>query len=127
MFGEKPLEHFYPQLANSQLVRRFIEKTFKEESAKILLMMQKGEPLPAEFVDVHDIIGELAIDTEDIVKRFYAMGSAAGEYPIDVMNFEGVYSVSAPEFDDIGYFATVDEAETALLFNWNAYERPGDD
>lgn len=67
-----------------------------------------------------DELGELEDAALDAMKScaptvhsFSAEGSF-GSYPIDIRGVQGAYFYAAPEFDDSGYFSTLDEAITAV-------------
>jgi len=49
--------------------------------------------------------------------RHWGVGSF-GKYPIEIRGLGGGYYVSAPEFDDVGYFDSVDDAESHIHSNW---------
>lgn len=52
-----------------------------------------------------------------VVAAFSAKGDF-GRFPVDVRGIEGVYFVSATEFDDLGYFERLDDAIAAA---WMEY------
>jgi hypothetical protein len=123
MSDEKPLEYFYPKLASSAVVKDTLKAGFGEKSDRVDLLLLEGGELPQEFSSVHDDLYDLVHNDAEVVRGFAAGGSEAGEYPINVMLFEGVYFVEAPQFDDIGYFPTEKDAVKALTMNWiDAYE-----
>lgn len=123
MSDEKPLEYFYPKLASSAVVKNALKAGFGEKLDRIVLLLLESGELPQEFSSVHDKLYDLVHNDAELARGFLAGGSEAGEYPIDVMLFEGVFFIQAPQFDDIGYFSTEKDAVKALTMNWiDAYE-----
>lgn len=118
MFNELPIEKFYPKLASSEKVVKLLEEEYGDKSPEILTLLKENRELPDNLSDVHDWLHDLVHNEAENVAEDSREGSAAGEYPIYVMCFEGVFFVSAPEFDDIGYFSTQEDAEMAISLNW---------
>lgn len=122
--NQQSLTDFYPGLASSTRVRKALKESFGEEAKPIVSAMKSGAELAQKHIEAHDIIYELVKEKAKIVRRFAAEGSEAGEYPINVMQFACVYFVEAPQFDDIEFFATDDEAAKAIAANWwEAWEK----
>lgn len=46
------------------------------------------------------------------VKQYFAQGGDGEEFPINVIGVKGAYAFIAPEFDDAGLFATLEDAES---------------
>ena len=118
MFNELPLDKFYAQLASSKKVVKLLEQEYGDKSPEILALLKENRELPDNLSDVHDWLHDLVQNEAEDVAEDSREGSAAGEYPIYVKCFEGVFFVSAPEFDDIGYFSTQEDAEDAIAINW---------
>jgi hypothetical protein len=118
MFNELPLDKFYPKLASSEQVVKLLQKEYGSESSKILAIITNDAELPDQYLNVHDWFYDLVHEEAEDVAEDSNEGSATGEYPICVMCFEGVFFVSAPEFEDIGYFSNQEDAEMAISLNW---------
>jgi len=118
MSNELPLDKLYPKLATSEKVVKLLEQEYGDSSPEILAILKSDGELPDGHSSVHDWLYDLVHNEAEDVAEDSREGSAAGEYPIYVMCFEGVFFVSAPEFDDIGYFSTQEEAEMAISSNW---------
>jgi len=118
MFNELPLDKFYGQLASSKKVVKLLEEEYGSSSPEILAILKSDGELPDRHSSVHDWLYDLVHEGAEDVAEDSREGSAAGEYPIYVMCFEGVFFVSAPEFDDIGYFSNQEDAEMAISLNW---------
>ena len=118
MSNEKPLEAFYPILAASPLVKEALGKQFGEKTDKILLALSEGIELPEELSAEECFISDLVENEAELVREFATTGSEAGDYPIYVMGYEGVYFVQAPQFDTLAFFGTEKEAVEALFGNW---------
>ena len=118
MSKELPLVRFYSQLASSAEVVELLSEEFGNTSSEILTILEGGDELPDQYSCVHDWLCDLVHNEAEVVAEDSRDGSAAGEYPIYVMCFEGVFFVSAPEFDDIGYFSNKEDAEDAIASNW---------
>ncbi len=95
-----------------------ITKEFDHEAKEILSFMAEGRSLSDAFADLHGLIADLVHNEAEEVSRTLIEGSEAGEYPVSVMQFAGIFFVSAPQFDTIGYFSSHEEAEKQISLNW---------
>ena len=118
MSSERPLDKFYSLLASSKKMVKLLEDEYGDASPEILAILKSDGELPDQHSSVHDWLYDLVHNEAKDVAEDSREGSAAGEYPIYVMCFEGVFFITAPEFDDIGYFSTQEEAENAIARNW---------
>ncbi len=59
--------------------------------------------------DAHDyFLDEVANQSEAVAE--YECSGSGGEFPAYVMEWRGIFWVQAPEFDDVGYFLSMEEA-----------------
>lgn len=118
MIPENPLTHFYPILATSKEVRLALQSGFGDDADQIVSLLRKGQELPDEYTDVHDVLHDLVHNDARGVDSTSVEGSEAGDYDINVTEFAGVYFVEAPQFDPLGYFWSRDEANEAIRMRW---------
>lgn len=118
MFNERPLNQLYSHLTSSKNVVKLLEQEYGSESSKILAIIKNEAQLPDQYSSVHNWFYNVVHEGAHTVVKDSREGSAAGEYPIYVHCYQGVFFVSAPEFDDIGYFSTQEDAERAIAANW---------
>jgi len=59
--------------------------------------------------DAHDYFLDEVVNESEVVAEYECSGSG-GEFPACVMEWRGIFWVQAPEFDDIGYFLSMEEA-----------------
>jgi hypothetical protein len=80
-----------------------------------------GQELSQEELDeCSDAIADLVMNESEAVDGFSGLGSYDA-FPINVMQFGDVYWIEAPEFDDIGYFSSKQEAMDAAEFNYEPF------
>ncbi len=63
--------------------------------------------------DVVCIVFDLMANDSTVVKEHTGIGGY-GEFPIDIYQFGPLFYIRALEFDDIGFFDSLDEAETVV-------------
>ncbi|MDF1658778.1 MAG: hypothetical protein P1U58_14280 [Verrucomicrobiales bacterium] len=115
---ERPIDFFYPKLADLQEEDAALRKRFGGKTCEVLALMKGRTEFPEDYVEAHYLMEDLVRDSARDVIGMWVEGSEAGEYQVEVREFGGVYFVSAPQFDDIGYFETEEDAETAMRNNW---------
>lgn len=59
--------------------------------------------------DAHDYFMDEVANQSEVVAEYECSGSG-GEFPVCVMEWRGIFWVQAPEFDDIGYFLSMEDA-----------------
>ena len=112
--GTKSLEAFLPSLASLAFVREALELEFKQ-APNILAKLKAGQSLSTEeLAAAHDCISDLVRNESDVVDSLTGKGSF-DDFSINIMQFESVFWIDAAEFDEIGYFATFEEASTRYL------------
>lgn len=107
------IEEVSKYLIRDSLVRAKLAKHYKDRAPRILKMIAAGDPC----VGAGTFFKDLMDNDARLYKRFIAKGSH-GNYHIDIKGLGGVYVYSAPEFDVIGYFLSIDDASEAIVANW---------
>jgi hypothetical protein len=122
IFGAKPLESFFPSLAALPVVQTALRDEFGKDGSAIIAKMKAGESLSDEKLGAHDIILDLVHNNSDVADSLAGWSSAYDDtFPINVMQFGSVFWIEAEEFDDIGYFDTLEEAKGAATFNYEPF------
>ena len=118
MFGQKPLDSFSTRLIRTKRVQDEMKRILGDEAKHIIDKVMADQALSQDDIDnCHDLLTDLVGNELEPETGFKGFGSA-GEFGINVMNFEGVYWISAPEFNDIGYFGSREEAEAVAEMNY---------
>jgi hypothetical protein len=100
-------------------VRKLLEKTFSKDQLQTALESLKtgqlDEGLGAETFNL------LTDAIENNAKRRWKgmLGDDPEGFPISVMSWGGVFFVTTPEFDNFGYFRTLDDAVSYIEWNWD--------
>ena len=68
----------------------------------------------------YDIVANLITNDSETVGSYTGLGGL-GEFSISVMKFYNVYWIEAPEFDDVGYFESLENAKDAAEFNYEPF------
>jgi hypothetical protein len=119
IYDAKPLESFFPSLAALPSVLTALREEFGKDASAVIAKMKAGESLSDEELGAHDIIHDLVHNNSIAADLFEGWSSARDEtFPINVMEFGIVFWIEAPEFDDIGYFYTLEDARDAAEFNY---------
>jgi hypothetical protein len=91
-----------------------------KDTGRILSKLTSQEPLVEEELSAHDIVVDLIHNHSEVEHSLTGLGSA-GEFPINIMRFGTVYWIEAPEFDDIGYFDSVESARQCAEGNYEPF------
>jgi hypothetical protein len=122
IFGAKPLESFFLSLAALPSVQTALREEFGKDGSAIIAKMKAGESLSDEELGAHDIIHDLVHNNSVVADSLAGRSRACNDtFPINVMQFGSVFWIEAPEFDDIGYFDTLEEAKDAAEFNYEPF------
>jgi hypothetical protein len=122
IFGAKPLESFFPSLAALPSVQTALRDEFGKDGSAIIAKMKAGESLCDEELGAHDTIHELVRYNSVVADSLAGWSSACDDtFPINVMQFGSIFWIEAPEFDDIGYFDTLEEAKGAAEANYEPF------
>jgi hypothetical protein len=120
-----PLESFYPQLAEHGEVKEEIKKLFGKDTDRILGAMIAGTLTEEENTEIDAPLRDLVNNGWE-EETFYGQGSD-GYFPISVRGIESVYYIQASEFDDIGYFASAQDARAYAEIEYESYSPFVDD
>jgi hypothetical protein len=119
MYGAKPLESFFPSLAAHPSVQTALREEFGKDGSTVIAKMKAGESLSDE---AHNVILDLVHNDAVEADSLAGWSSSCNDtFPINVMQFGSVFWIAAPEFDDIGYFDTLEEAQAAAEANYEPF------
>lgn len=121
MFGERPLDDFLPALlADPAVVRAIVEEMpgIARDQLQVLAPTATGAVPEA---GIRDLVADLVHNESTVVRKIDALGTAAGEFSVSVMRYGPVFWVRAPDFDDIGYFAGLEDAVSAATSNYEPF------
>jgi hypothetical protein len=119
--GDKPLEFFFPSLAESLPVQKALSEQFGERAPSIVAKLKAGQSLSDEELGAHDIIHDLIRNSSIGVHSIEALGAYDDTFSVNVMQFGNVFWISAMEFDDIGYFDDLEQAKSAAEANYEPF------
>ena len=118
MCDEIDLWDTFPILARSEKAKESLIESFGKEKG-LSAFKQLGKKSRSE--EWNTLLGghfyDLVSNESKVVGEDSREGSF-GEYPIYINEYEGVFWVSAPEFDDNGYFLWKEDAQKFIDFNW---------
>ena len=84
-------------------------------------MMRKGKLTGALGIDVHDyLVDEIGNESRTVWNGL--IPATHDTYPVDVNEYAGVFYVWAMEYDDVGYFLSLDAAKGYVYGNWEGVE-----
>jgi hypothetical protein len=111
----RPLEEFFPQLAEHASVIELVERLYGTDSPTVLQAMKSQSWNPGGLEPLFDAIIELMSDREECVHwvEVEALSSYSETATINVLTFAGLYWVSSLEFGDISYFSSEEDAKRA--------------
>jgi hypothetical protein len=122
IFGDKPLESFFPSLAELPSVQTALEAEFGKNVSAIIAKMKAAESLSEEELGAHDIISDLVRNDSVAADSIDGWSSAYNDtFSINIVQFGSVFWIEAAEFDDIGYFGTRQEAKDAAECNYEPF------
>jgi hypothetical protein len=122
IYGAKPLESFFPSLAALPSVQTALRKEFGKHGSAIIAKMKAGESLSDVELGAHDIVDDLVHNNSDVANSLEGWSSADDDtFAINIMQFVTAFWIEAPEFDDIGYFGTLEEAKSAAEYNYEPF------
>jgi hypothetical protein len=108
------------ELSNDQLDRIRRDRILKEELSYVspgLLRQPLARMSKDDRAELHDAAQDALRNAAPEAAVFSATCSF-GRFPVSVRGIEGVYFVTAPDFDDIGYFERLDDAVTAAWLDY---------
>jgi hypothetical protein len=120
LFGQRPLESFFPTLVAVPSVQDALREEFHERAVEILNKLGAGLPISGDELSAHDVISDLVRNESTVVDAIDGLGYS-GEFPIHIMQFGLVYWIDASEHDPIGYFETMQSARDCAEFNYEPF------
>jgi hypothetical protein len=103
-----------PTLARSRKVQALVKK-LTGARAKTALEMMKAGKLEGELGnELHDFLADEIHNEAETVWT----GQLATGFAVFIQKYEGVYFVSSPDYDDVGYFLKKERARDYIYFNW---------
>jgi hypothetical protein len=117
--GDFSLEEVLSILAESPRVANRLKEKFGPKLSKSALLMLRRAKLTGDLGDTvyGFLLDEIPNNAEEVF-TIYAWGSAAGAYSVSVVEYEGVFFVQAPDFDDVGYFTSKEDAKSYIHDRW---------
>lgn len=111
--SSSPFRRFYPRLAANSVFQGHMKEAYGRKATGILKKMAKDtlSERDAEDIDLDCTIGDLAQEHGDCVDSLE--GQAADEwdyFDISIVQYGPIFYIQANEFDDIGYFDSLEEA-----------------
>ena len=105
-------EFFAPRLIRLKRVQDEMRLQLGVEAQPIIDRATSEQALSQEDIDnCHDLLADLVVNESKPEDGYKGFGSS-GDFYINVMSFGGViYWIKSPEFDDIGYFKSGEEAK----------------
>lgn len=106
----------YPYLVDDDLVIKEIKKEFKNNIADVLNSIKN-----TDYLEIDGVYCDFLMDVMNNSARIYTKFTAKGDngnYPIYVRGLGGIYFVDALEFDNVGYFTSLSDAEDYATSNW---------
>ena len=114
----------YSVMATDSRAARLLEERFGTGRATKLITQMRNDSVESESADdLYDLLTDAILNDAESVSEYLAPGRDDDEFPISVMMYGGVYFVSAPEFDDVGLFRSLNDAEEYVEVNWTDAHR----
>jgi len=120
--GARPLESFFPSLAALSCVQTALTEEFGKDASAIIAKMKAGGSLSSEELGAYDVIYDLVHNDSTVADSLDGWSSACNDtFSINIMQFGSVFWIAAVEFDNIGYFDTLEEAKGVAEFNYEPF------
>ncbi len=104
----KPIEKYFPLLAEDETVQKAITEEFADCSGIIIEELRSGNPRD----EVYNLIIDLIANNPETVETECRLGAYDAPFPISIVRFGPVFWIEAQEFDDIRYFGSFEDADT---------------
>lgn len=116
----RPLAHFLPRLLRVPAIRDRINRSFRGQLAFAIKEIRAGRKEPLIEICLSDEIEDLIGNNSEPVRDIAARGGM-DEFSIQIIRYGPVYWISAPEFDDIGYFGSLRKAVACAQVEYDVY------
>jgi hypothetical protein len=116
--GAVQLSEVAPILAKSHVVQTNLMQRFGvAKSWEVLQQLATGQLTGELGGDLHDFLADIIVNDAILAWQGYTIDPSdpsndESHFPVNVMEYEGVYFVSALEFDKIGYFKSLQDAKS---------------
>jgi len=116
----KPLSHYLKPLLKEKIVADFLRSLLGNETENAIqdLLQEKYDNKGGI---AYDLIMDIILNNSDCVHTCSAEGSAAGKFPVFILQLGPVFWVQAPDFDDVGFFSTKKDAIDFIKAEWQPY------
>jgi hypothetical protein len=94
-------------------LRTFLQEKFGESAEVVVSKLASGEANEEEIYEVVDFLGDLVHNEGTLEETAYYFSNGEDWVPIDIWQYAGVFWVTAPELEEVGYFESREDAETA--------------
>jgi hypothetical protein len=110
-------------LAESRLVQTFLKEEFgSDRYSEAIKLMEDGKLDSDLGLSIHDLFLDLIVNQATIVWSGF-IANENDNWPVHVMEYEGIFWVGAVEFDPVGYFLDMASAISFVRINWdNVYQ-----
>ena len=100
-------------------MRKLLEKTFSKDQLQTALeSLKTGQLDDGLGAEVFNLLTD-AIENNAKRKWKGMLGDDPEGFPVSVMSWGGVFLVTTPEFENIGYFRTEGDACLSIDMNWD--------
>ena len=96
-------------------LRKFLQEEFGESAEVVVSKLASGEANEEEIDEVVDFLGDLVHNEGTLEETAYYFSNGEDWVPIDIWQYAGVFWVTAPELEEVGYFESREDAEVAAM------------
>lgn len=98
------------------------ELSLKEALTQKLPQMIQDEKARDQIIEIlQEYLSSGSFDQDELVVESLTGKGDYGEFSIDICGFHGIYWVTAPDFEDMGYFLELDEAIENAKSNYDSF------
>lgn len=113
------LEKTLPALVGGKTIQASLLDKFGKKKADLMLsMMSIGKFTGDAGNELHDYISD-AVVNDSIVVWSGLIQCEEHHFPVQIKRYSDIYYVWAIEYDDVGYFLSLDTAKSYVLDNWD--------
>jgi hypothetical protein len=106
-------------LAENEAVRKLLEQRFgKDRLGMTMELLRTGQLEEGLGAEIHDLLSDEIVNEAETVWEGM-LGDDPEGFSVRVMSWGGVFFVSTPEYDDVGYFFNVEDAVEYIEANWD--------
>lgn len=116
----RPIDAFYRSFCEMKNVQKALRGQFGKRAPEVLAKLRAGEELGKDKDYVDDEINDLILGESKDVDSIPAWGDQE-EFHIRIRQFGDAYWVSEVEFDPVGLFATIDDAQSFAQEHFSSF------